>query len=119
MGRYYSGDIEGKFWVALQSSNTADRFGVNGYEPSYITYNFQEDDLEDVEAEIKAIEESLGENKQKIIDFFEKNNGYNAESLKKADILESDLSDYADLLLGIQIRDCIVKNGECNFEAEL
>ena len=27
MGRYYSGDIEGKFWFAVQSSNAADRFG--------------------------------------------------------------------------------------------
>ncbi len=28
MGRYYSGDIEGKFWFAVQSSYAADRFGV-------------------------------------------------------------------------------------------
>ena len=26
---------------------------------------------------------------------------------------------YADLLLGIKIRDCIIENGECNFEAEI
>jgi hypothetical protein len=28
MGRYYSGDIDGKFWFALQSSDCADRFAV-------------------------------------------------------------------------------------------
>ena len=28
MGRYYNGDIEGKFWVAVQPSNAADQFGV-------------------------------------------------------------------------------------------
>ena len=33
MGRYYSGDIEGKFWFALQSSDAADRFGVVGTQP--------------------------------------------------------------------------------------
>jgi hypothetical protein len=27
MGRYYNGDIEGKFWVAVQSSDDADFFG--------------------------------------------------------------------------------------------
>ena len=30
MGRYYSGDIEGKFWFAIQSSDDADYFGVEG-----------------------------------------------------------------------------------------
>ena len=30
MGRYYTGDIEGKFWFGIQSSNSADRFGVIG-----------------------------------------------------------------------------------------
>lgn len=29
MGRYYSGDIEGKFWFGTQSSDDATHFGVN------------------------------------------------------------------------------------------
>jgi hypothetical protein len=29
------------------------------------------------------------------------------------------LSDYADLELGKKIRDCVVENGECHFDAEL
>ena len=36
MGRYYNGDIEGKFWVAVQPSDAAARFGGRNYEPSYI-----------------------------------------------------------------------------------
>ena len=28
MGRYYNGDINGKFWFAVQNSNCADRFGL-------------------------------------------------------------------------------------------
>ena len=36
MGRYYSGDINGKFWFALQSSNAASRFGGYENEPNYI-----------------------------------------------------------------------------------
>jgi hypothetical protein len=119
MGRWYTGDIEGKFWFALQSSTAASRFGGEETEPSYINYYFDQIHLEDVNDEIKAIEDKLGDNLQKIKDFFEKNNGYNDSILEENGILEDDLSDYADLLLGIQIRDCIIKNGSCSFEAEL
>ena len=38
MGRYYSGDINGKFWFALQSSNAPSRFGGYENEPNYINY---------------------------------------------------------------------------------
>ena len=30
MGRYYEGDINGKFMFGVQASNAADRFGVEG-----------------------------------------------------------------------------------------
>jgi len=119
MGRYYSGDIEGKFWFALQDSDAADRFGVTGEEPNYITYYFDEDNLDDVEKEIKNIEETLGEKLQTIENFFKENNGYNYEKLKEIGITKDELRDYADLGLGKQIRDCIEKTGNCSFEAEL
>lgn len=48
MGRYYTGDIEGKFWFAVQSSDDADFFGVEGNEPSEIEYCYEEDNLPDV-----------------------------------------------------------------------
>ena len=118
MGRYYSGDIEGKFWFGLQSSDAASRFGGEESEPSYINYYFGEEHLESVNAEIKVIQDKLGVNLKKIEDFLNKSTGYNDKILKENNILESDLSDYADLLLGIQIRDCIVNKGQCNFEAE-
>lgn len=119
MGRYYSGDIEGKFWFALQNSNAADRFGVCGEEPSYIQYHFEEDNLEDVEAEIKKIEEALGDKVRIIDEFFEANNGYNDQMLEEAGITKEELKEYADLGLGKKIRDCIKDNGSCDFEAEL
>jgi len=119
MGRYYSGDIEGKFWFALQSSNAADRFGVTGQQPDELQYFFTEDDLEAVEEEIKNIEDSLGEKKQTIDKFFEENNGYTDENLIEIGISRDDLSDYADLGLGIKIRDQIKEFGECSFTAEL
>jgi len=119
MGRYYSGDIEGKFWFALQSSDAADRFGVTGEEPSYIRYNFDEDNLEDVEKEIKKIEEMLGDKIEIIDKFFKENNGYNDKMLEKERFTKDDLREYADLGLGKQIRDCIKETGWCSFEAEL
>ncbi len=118
MGRYYSGDIDGKFWFAVQSSDAADRFGVSGETPNVINYNFGSDDLEGVEEEIKNIEEALGDKVSIITEFFEKNNSYNDEKLAEAGITKEELSEYADLELGKKIRDCIVENGECNFEAE-
>jgi hypothetical protein len=119
MGRYYTGDIEGKFWFAVQSSEAADRFGVSGYQPYVLNYNFEEEDLEGVEEEIKNIEESLGGQLQVIERFFAERDSYNDKMLEEAGITSEQLSEYADLGLGIKIRDCILENGECNFEAEL
>lgn len=119
MGRYYSGDIDGKFWFALQSSDAADRFGVTGQQPDELQYFFYEENLVEIEEEILNIENSLGEKKQIIDKFFEDNNGWNEKMLEEAGISKEELSEYADLELGIKIRDCIKENGECSFTAEL
>ena len=118
MGRYYSGDIDGKFWFALQSSDCADRFGVTGEQPQTLEYYFSEDDLEGVEEEIKNIEDDLGDKIKVIDEFFEKNNGYNDQMLKEAGITTEELRDYADLGMGKKIRDCIKEQGYCSFTAE-
>jgi hypothetical protein len=119
MGRYYSGDIEGKFWFGVQSSVAADRFGVSHNEPNYVEYYYEEEDLEKVEEEIQVIEETLGDKLQLIENFFAEKNSYNDDELTEAGISRDDLSEYADLRLGKQIRDCIKENGSCNFTAEL
>lgn len=118
MGRYYSGDIEGKFWFALQSSDCADRFGVNGVKPETIYYSYGEDDLEGVEAEIEKIEQNLGDKIKVIDDFFESRDSYNDAMLSEIGISREDLSEYADLDMGKKIRDCIKENGSCEFEGE-
>lgn len=118
MGRYYSGDINGKFWFGVQNSDAADRFGVTGDTPSYLSYYFDESNLEEVTAEIESIKENLGDQLQVIEAFFAKNNGYNDDMLVEANITRRELSEYADLKLGIQIKECIEKNNECAFEAE-
>jgi hypothetical protein len=115
MGRYYSGDIEGKFMFAVQSSTAADRFGSVHYETNYVEYYFDEDQLDEIKAEL----EKLKPNYDKVEKFFETRQAYNDEELKENNIDEIELSDYADYVLGKKILDCILKNGECNFTAEL
>ena len=119
MGRYYNGDIEGKFWFGVQSSNSADRFGVTGHVPEYIEYQFNEDDKDSVQLELKKIEKSLGDQLQIIEEFFMKNDTYTNDMLIGSGINVSKLSDYADYILGKKILDCLNNNGNCEFTAEL
>jgi len=119
MGRYYEGMINGKFWFGVQSSTAPSRFGGTEQEPAYITYDFQEEDLDEVTQEIERIEATLGDNKKVIEDFFENKDSYQTKDLEELGITNEILREYADLLLGIQIKDCIVERGYCTFDAEL
>lgn len=124
MGRYYNGDIEGKFWFGVQSSCDAEFFGVQGCEPSFIDYYFDEDNLADVKSGVKKCKLALGKYKKKLDEFFKDKAGYNEAMLvqefgiskaKVSDILEW----YARLELGEKILSCLEETGECSFEAEL
>ena len=126
MGRYYNGDIEGKFWFAVQSSDDADYFGVKGSPPSsYLEYGFDKDNLSNVKKGLDECLEKLGKNKKILDDFFKEKNGYNDSMLIEPlgvyneDEVKPILQWYARYELGKQIHDCIEENGQCNFEAEL
>ena len=129
MGRYYNGDIEGKFWFALQSSEAPSRFGRDYYEPNYVEYYFDKESLKDIRKEIQRIKRTLGEYKKMFDEFFDNNNGYNEEMLekffkkKKMDTSKKQitemLSEYADLGLGKKIEKCVKNYDECSFTAEL
>ncbi len=125
MGRFYNGDIEGKFWFGVQSSNDADFFGVIGEEPYELGYSYEKENLPDVEKGIKECLEVLGEFKEKIDQFFKENDSYNEKMLCEYLKIETEeevktlLEYYARLELGIKIRDCINAQGDCNFTAEL
>ena len=114
MGRYYNGDIEGKFMFGVQSSAAADRFGCTGFN-NYITYYFDEEQLPTINEELESLEESF----KKVEKFFEDKDSWTSKQQEEAGISEQEMSDYADYRLGIQIRDCILKQGYCEFEAEL
>ena len=131
MGRYYNGDIEGKFWFAVQSSNDADFFGVEG-EATHVSYYYHEDHLDKVKEGIKDCKSSLGEYKKHLDNFFKTDGkeGYNDNMLinyldKNAKGTHSEigvkffLEWYARLYLGKQILKCIKDTGQCSFEAEL
>ena len=123
MGRYTSGDLEFKFWFAIQPSNAADRFGVTGVQPEELYYYFDRGNLEDVEEELKVIKNQLGKHRDKMKEFFKIRGSYSDEDLAnylgitehKAKEL---LSAYADYELGMKIRKCILENGQCEFTAE-
>lgn len=134
MGRYYTGDIDGKFWFGVQSSDDADNFGVEG-EPIYwgemdeddpyaLAYTFTKDDLENIDEGIKECLNVLSDHKEKIDDFFDKNDNYHDENfseqigctIENVPVL---LENYARLKLGLQIKECVEKTGSCSFDAEL
>lgn len=123
MGRNYFGDINGRFWFAVQPSDAANRFGVIGVQPEELYYYFDRENFEDVEEEIKVIKKKLGKYLPLMDQFFSSNSYYSDALLatvlgvteKKAKKL---LRYYADLELGKQIRDCIKEQGYCEFTAE-
>ena len=124
MGRWCSGSIDHKFWVGIQSSDAADRFGVAGCQPEELYYHFDEESLPGIKQELKNIEEFLGDNLVKMNKFFEENTSYTDEKL--AEYLNVDekeaknlLSEYADYDLGLKIADAVETDGVCEFTAEL
>ena len=125
MGRYYQGDIEGKFWFGVQSSTDADYFGVEGTQPGCLDYHFEGDDKDKVAVGISECKRYLGDYEEKLDDFFNDCESYNNEMLLPILKVSSEkdvrriLEWYARLQLGQKIFDCIQENGECNFEAEL
>jgi len=133
MGRYYSGDIEGKFWFGVQASDDADFFGGQQAEPSSIQYAFSEDDLPNIRQGIADCLVALGDNKEKLDFFFGEGGGYTQEKLSQHLGLPFNSGDpesrdnpvtnllewYARLELGEKILRCVEKKGSCDFEAEV
>lgn len=115
MGRYYSGDIEGKFMFAVQSSTAADRFGTTAHDASYVCYYFEEEHIPTLKKELKTLEKDF-----KVVEkFFEGRDSYSDKDVKENNISQEQLSNYADYMLGKKILDHVEEHGECSFDAEL
>ena len=131
MGRNYWGDIEGKFWFGIQSSDDPFYFkepcsieeDEDGEETSLV-YSFDETDVEVLEEVIDEIVNELGDSKEKLDRFLDLRDSSGDDLIsKETGILASDIKPiltlYARMKLGNQILDCIRKNGQCIFECEL
>ena len=137
MGRFYHGDIEGKFWVGVQSSDDADFFGVEGEyvysqdeepdtteEPTELSYSFSKEDLEEVEYGIETCLKEIGDYLYKLDSFFGREGGWNENMLaKELGIAKEEvrplLKWYVRLGLGKKIRWSIQANGQCHFICDL
>ena len=114
MGRYYDGDISGKFMFAVQSSNAADRFGSAGYN-NYLDYYFDEDHLPTIKEELALLKKDW----EVVTEFFKDRDTWTTQEQKDAGITSEQMSNYADYCLGKKILDHVKENGDCQFSAEL
>ena len=105
MGRYYNGDIEGKFWFGIQSSTSASRFGVYPTRPNYVNYFFDKSDLKTLQEELAWIEKDLGKDFKILQEFFKEPRGFNDETIAELldttkDLARAKVQWYADYELG-------------------
>jgi len=124
MGRYYHGDIEGKFMFAVQESDDASFFGVEGYVPDELHYIFFENHVPEIKEGIDECYKQLGGNKLSLDKYFQERMGWNDEDLAKyldtdKESVKSILKWYARLELGEKILNCVEETGSCSFVAEL
>lgn len=120
MGRYYSGDIEGKFMFAVQSSDAPTRFGAQESDPCYIDYYIDYEELENVRKEVESIKEKSKDQLDRISKMFMNEMGYNENTMEKYGVTNHGLSEYADLSLGKQILEFMEENKiGCHINAEL
>ena len=123
MGRYYNGDIEGKFMFARQSSDDADFFGQSGT-AQYIDYYFTKEDTITVKEKLLECLKVLGNAKPKIDKFFKKNSSFNDKMFEEEygwdeEKTNHNLEWYARFELGKQIYKHLKNNDSCAFQAEL
>jgi len=129
MGRYYDGDIEGKFWFGVQSSDDAEFFGAKEREPMFVEYGVE--DMAEVDKGLDMCILALGINKKRLDEFFDScEHGYNDDMIIKwyknnlrltidEGFVMKMLTWYARLDLGEKIKKCMVDKGFCEFRAEL
>lgn len=141
MGRHYDGDIEGKFWFAVQSSDDGEYFGAiditeentdSDYHDGFVDYVIYFSDIDRVKAGIDLCKRQLRGNYVILSEFFSNNNGYNDEMIIEhyketrgihinEGFLREQLTIFARLDFGTQILLYFNENpGEdCHFTAEM
>ena len=122
MGRYYYGDIEGKFAFAIQPSTAPEDF--LGAEPVRITYSWSGKD--EIKQIIDKIKQGMGERFNQIEEFFSKHDWYNDKELAEfmripEHEVKDYLLDYYNYKLGEKVYNYMVENNTdcCEIDAEL
>lgn len=146
MGRYYHGDIEGKFWFGIQDSRDPVNFGgqeilvvddeENGEDAEVIAshFLFEKKDLQTIQNGLDKCLAILGSNKEKIDEFFEQRESYSDNELVAHLDLVDEANDigpveamtltkaflmiYARYNLGLKIKACVEETGQCDFIAD-
>ena len=120
MGRYYSGDIEGKFMFAVQPSDAGEQFGAERNEPGYIDYYVNRENYELIVERLQELEKIGGVNRVKKM--FDENEFYNDNTMIAYNVSREDLANYADWNLGNKMKEFFDQNPdreELYFTAEL
>jgi len=115
MGRYYYGDIQGKFMFAVQPSDAGERFGAYEIpqEPEFIDYAVSRKSYEDIKKELESILKSGAVQRVKHMwQELEKigRNGYNDEDREKYGVSSEDMREYADWCMGTEMIDFFDEN---------
>jgi len=104
MGRYYTGDIEGKFMFAVQDNDAGERFGADEVHSNVIHYRVWRESYDDIVKELKSIEDTGAV--EKVPKMFEGGNiwGWDDEIAEKFGVSRKNLEDYADYQMGMKIK---------------
>lgn len=103
MGRYYNGDIEGKFMFGVQGSDAGERFGAEQQESHYVEYYVNRDNYDKI---VKILDEIKSNGHvDRVEKMFEKENGWNDEILAKYGVSNKDMEEYADYEMGLQMKE--------------
>lgn len=119
MGRYYNGDIEGKFMFAVQGSDAGEKFGAVEIESNYVEYYVERDNYQEIIKELSEIKKRGGVDR--VTAMFDKVDSYNDEIMKEHNVKREDLEDYADYRLGNQMKEFFddhSEEDELHFTAE-
>ncbi len=121
IGRWYGGDIKGKFWVGVQPSDDAEFFGA--CEEPDIHYYVDPESMDEVKEGIETCLKKLGKARKPMDAFFKNQKTYsneqlnefiNKEASKAWDLPTKELLKwYARLELGIKIKKALEEaNGD-------
>jgi hypothetical protein len=123
MGRYYYGDIEGKFWFAVQPSDDPEFFGMQCDDSNWVPYYIDDGNMDLIEAGIKECRQELKGKLTTLRKWYGRHSSYTDKTASEQNNMteeefKTSLVWFARLLLGEKIHKCVKETGSCAIEAE-